>query len=229
MNSVRNEHHADVLLITIDRPARRNAMDFPTSHAVTATADLLDEDPALGAGIISGSGGRFCSGTYLKAFVEEGPPLRPRRGGLCGITERRSAKPLVAVWESFALGGGAELALACDLLTAGISTTFTFPEVRRGLMTDGDCIVRLSQAIPPRVPLGLLLTEDPTTEEGAHRYDLVYGVVRAAQSATRHSISSRASLRTRWSRSPARAGLCTPRSAGPRTSSGCCRRRLSTR
>lgn len=177
MESVRTERHGRVLLVVIDRPERRNAIDASTSRAVAAAVDLLDSDEDLRAGVITGAGGFFSAGMDLKAFIEEGPPLIEGRG-LCGITEQRPEKPLIAAVEGFALGGGAELALACDLLIVGASASFAFPEVQRGVIAGGGGgVVRLTQALPPRVALGLLLTGDPLNAEDAARHGLVHSVV----------------------------------------------------
>lgn len=171
-DTVRVERRDAVLMMTIDRPERRNAVDRAVSLALAAALDTLDADPTLRVGIVTGAGGSFCSGMDLKAFVEgERPELEGR--GFAGITERPPAKPVIAAVEGFALAGGCELALACDLIVAGDDAMFGLPEVSRGLVAGSGGLIRLRERIPPAIALEYALTGARMDAATAHRWGLV--------------------------------------------------------
>jgi enoyl-CoA hydratase len=130
---VLRERHAGVLTITINRPAQKNAMDHEAAVQLAAAVDLLDADPELSVGVLRGAGGVFSAGMDLKAFAKGEMPVIPGRGfgGLTGTTVR---KPLIAAVEGWALGGGFEMVLACDLIVAAQDARFGLPEVTRGLV-----------------------------------------------------------------------------------------------
>ncbi len=140
-----------LLLMRIARPSRRNAIDHRTAQLIDAALDRLDRDPELRVGVITGSAAGFSAGMDLKAFAAGEPMPFTDTRGFAGIVERPSAKPLVAAVERFALAGGLEIALACDLIVAGRSAIFGVPEVQRGLVAAGGGIRRL----PDRVPIGV--------------------------------------------------------------------------
>jgi enoyl-CoA hydratase len=125
------ERSGDVAVVTLNRPRARNAMNEAMANAVAEAMDALDADDSLSVGIITGAGGSFCSGMDLKAFLRGERPFVPGRG-FGGITERGPEKPLIATVEGYALAGGCELALACDLVVASREATFGIPEVKRG-------------------------------------------------------------------------------------------------
>ena len=133
---VHTEVRGGVLLIVLNRPEIKNAINTETAEAVAAALDRLDSDPALTCGVLTGAGGTFCAGMDLKAFLAGERPSVPVRG-FAGIVERPSDKPLVADVEGAAVAGGFEIALACDLVVAGESARFGLPEVRRGLVAAG--------------------------------------------------------------------------------------------
>lgn len=169
---VKVERDGAVQVITIERPERRNAVNRAVSLAIAAALDELDGDGDLRVGIITGSGGNFCSGMDLKDFVGgDRPELEGR--GFAGVTERPPVKPLIAAVEGFALAGGCELALACDLIVAAHGSTFGLPEVRRGLVAGSGGLVRLAQRIPPSIALELALTGEGFSAEDAYRWGLV--------------------------------------------------------
>ncbi len=170
--SVAVERRGAVLVLTIDRPAQRNAVNRAVSLAMAAALDDLDADPTLRVGIVTGAGGNFCSGMDLKAFVDgERPELEGR--GFAGVTERGSIKPLIAAVEGFALAGGCELALACDLIVAGEGAVFGLPEAARGLVAGSGGLVRLRERIPPAIALEYALTAKRMDAATAHRWGLV--------------------------------------------------------
>ncbi|MCX6462189.1 MAG: crotonase/enoyl-CoA hydratase family protein [Pseudonocardiales bacterium] len=169
---VRTERDGGLLVVTLDRPAARNAVDAATARGIADAMDLLDSDDALVVGILTGAGGTFCAGMDLKAFLRGEVPSVPGRG-FGGLTQAPPAKPLIAAVEGYALAGGCELALACDLVVAGETASFGLPEVRRGLVAGAGGLLRLPGRIPPAVAMEHALTGDPMTAADAHRWGLV--------------------------------------------------------
>ena len=166
------ELHGAILVIAINRPQQRNAVNQAVSLAIVAALDRLDADPALRVGIISGRGGSFCAGMDLKAFVDgERPEIEGR--GFAGVTEAPPKKPLIAAVEGFALAGGCELALACDLIVAARTAWFGLPEVTRGLVAGSGGLVRLPRRIPEAIALEYALTGERMDAATAHRWGLV--------------------------------------------------------
>jgi enoyl-CoA hydratase len=159
-------------VITLNRPAKRNAMDGAMARGLAAAVDTLDADPDLVVGVLTGAGGTFCAGMDLAAFLAGDLPDVPGRG-LGGITRTPPATPLIAAVEGYALAGGCELALACDLIVAAEDATFGLPEVTRGLFAGAGGLVRLPRRIPPAIALEHALTGDPLTAEDAARWGLV--------------------------------------------------------
>ncbi len=172
------ERRGAVQVITINRPEARNALNAAVAAGVAAAVDELDEDDTLWAGVLTGAGGTFSSGMDLKAFMRgETPGIEGR--GLCGITTTPPRKPLVAAVEGYALAGGFELLLACDLVVAGETASLGVPEVKRALVAAGGAAFLLSQRIPQALALELLLTGDPVTATRAAEMGLVNRVVPA--------------------------------------------------
>ncbi len=170
------DRHGAVLIITINRPEVRNAFDQETALGVAAAVDELDHDPKIVVGIITGAAGTFCSGMDLKAFLGSAPGERPSEipgRGFGGITEKPPLKPLIAAVEGYALAGGCELALACDLIVAAESATFGLPEVTRGLVAGSGGAIRLARRIPVQIALEYALTGAPMAALDAHRWGLV--------------------------------------------------------
>ena len=166
------ERHGAVLVISINRPERLNAVTREVSEGIAASIDLLDSDAELSVGILTGVGGSFCSGMDLKAFVDGQRPEIDGRG-LGGITETPPNKPLIAAVEGFAVAGGCELALACDLIVAAENARFGLPEVTRGLVAGSGGLVRLPQKIPRAIALEYALTGDQFDAPTAHHWGLV--------------------------------------------------------
>jgi enoyl-CoA hydratase/crotonobetainyl-CoA hydratase len=166
-----------VATITINRPERRNAVDLATAEALAAALDRLDADASVRVAILCGAGGTFCAGMDLKAFAETGQrPVTASRGGL-GMVRRPPLKPIIAAVRGYVLGGGLELALACDLIVASQNSTFGLPEVRRGLVATGGAAMHLVRQIPYHVALELLLTGEPIAAARAYEIGLVSRVV----------------------------------------------------
>jgi enoyl-CoA hydratase len=148
---------AGILVITLNRPEARNAVNNALARQVATALDELDGDPELKIGIIAGAGGTFCAGMDLKAFVR-GEHAYVKGRGFGGIVERPPAKPLIAAVEGYALAGGCEIALACDVIVASRTAAFGLPEVRRGLVASGGGLLRLPRRIPYHVAMEYSLT-----------------------------------------------------------------------
>lgn len=161
-----------VLTITINRPEARNAINQAVALGVGEALDELDRRADLSVGIISGAGGTFSSGMDLKAFVRGERPSLPGRG-LAGICESPPSKPMIAAVEGWALAGGFEIALACDLIVASSTARFGIPEVKRGLVAAAGGLVRLPRRLPPHVAMEMALTGDPISAEDGYRFGLV--------------------------------------------------------
>jgi enoyl-CoA hydratase len=177
------ERRGAVLVITINRPAVRNAINQSVSYGIAAALDELDDDDALGVGILTGAGGSFCSGMDLKAFASGERPEIPGRG-LGGLTEHAPRKPLIAAVEGFALAGGCEIVLACDLVVAASTARFGIPEVTRGLVAGAGGLVRLPRKIPRQIALQYALTGEHFTADDAHRWGLVNRVCAQGEALT---------------------------------------------
>jgi enoyl-CoA hydratase len=164
--------HGAVLVITIARPGQRNAVNRAVADGIAAALDRLDGDDGLRAGVLTGAGGYFCAGMDLKAFAAGERPHVPGRG-FAGLVERPPRKPLVAAVEGFALAGGMELALACDLVVAARGARFGLPEVTRGLVPAAGGLLRLPARVPRGAALELVLTGAPVSSERAYELGLV--------------------------------------------------------
>nr|WP_176592792.1 crotonase/enoyl-CoA hydratase family protein [Sphingobium sp. EM0848] len=161
-----------VLVVTINRPDARNAANKAVAEGIAAAADMLDGDDSLRVGVLTGAGGTFCSGMDLKAFVAGERPVVEGRG-FCGIVQRPPLKPLIAAVEGYALAGGFELAIACDLIVAASNSKFGIPEAKRGLVANAGGLLRLPRQIPPRIAKELALTGEFMGADRALHYGLV--------------------------------------------------------
>ncbi|MFJ3306376.1 crotonase/enoyl-CoA hydratase family protein [Streptomyces sp. NPDC086549] len=170
--AVHTEERDGIFVITIDRPQARNAIDGATARALAAAVDQLDARDDLVVGILTGAGGVFSAGMDLKAFAAGDTPIVSGRG-FAGITRAQIKTPLIAAVEGFALGGGTEMALACDMIVAARGATFGQTEVHYGIVPPEGGMVRLPERIPRNIALELLLTGDPLPAERAERLGLV--------------------------------------------------------
>ncbi|MEE1805697.1 crotonase/enoyl-CoA hydratase family protein [Streptomyces sp. BE133] len=171
-STVHTEQRDGIFVITIDRPMARNAIDGATAHALAAAVDELDTRDDLVVGILTGAGGVFSAGMDLKAFAAGDTPVVPGRG-FAGITRAQIKTPLIAAVEGYALGGGTEMALACDMIVAARDATFGQTEVHFGIVPPEGGMVRLPERIPRNIALELLLTGDPLPAERASELGLV--------------------------------------------------------
>jgi enoyl-CoA hydratase len=170
------ERNDGVMIITINRPEVRNAVNRAVSYGVCAAVDELDADDSLRVGILTGAGGTFCSGMDLKAFLR-GEVTRVEGRGILGIAQTPPRKPMIAAVEGYALAGGFEAVLACDLLVAANNAQFGLPEVRRGLAAAAGGLMRLPRAIPRHLAMEMALTGDPVGAEYLDRHGLVNRLV----------------------------------------------------
>lgn len=171
-NVVLHERREGVLTITINRPAQKNAVNHEVALQLASAVDLLDADPELSVGVLTGAGGTFSAGMDLKAFATGELPVLPGRG-FGGLTRAVVRKPLIAAVEGWALGGGFELVLACDLIVAADDARFGCPEVTWGLAPLEGGLVRLPRRIPYHVAVRVLLTGQPLPAAEAKQYGLV--------------------------------------------------------
>lgn len=163
-------------IITINRPAARNAIDREAALGMAAAIDEIENDPAIRVGILTGAGGTFCAGLDLKAFLR-GDVVKFPKGGFAGLAEAEIAKPMIAAIEGYALAGGFELALACDLIVASSEAKLGLPEVRRGLVARSGGMVRLPRQLPYRIAMELLLTGDLVPAPRLAAYGLLNRIV----------------------------------------------------
>jgi enoyl-CoA hydratase len=170
--AVLTERRERVLVITINRPEQRNAVNAAVASGIATALDELDADDELSVGIVTGAGGFFCAGMDLKAFVTGERPWAPGRG-FAGITQRAADKPLIAAIEGFAVAGGLEIALACDLIVAARGAKLGIPEVKRSLVAAGGGLLRLPRVLPRNIAYEMALTGDPITAEQGHGFGLV--------------------------------------------------------
>jgi enoyl-CoA hydratase len=173
---VLTEVRGNVLIVTLNRPEAKNAANKALAEGVAAAMDRLDSDNDLRVGIITGAGGTFCSGMDLKGFLAGETPHVPGKG-FAGLTEAPPAKPLIAAVDGYALAGGFEIALACDLIVANKDSKFGIPEVKRGLAAAAGGLVRLPRQIPQRLALELALTGEFVSAQRAYEMGLINRVV----------------------------------------------------
>jgi enoyl-CoA hydratase len=170
--AVLTERRGNVLLITLNRPEARNAVNLALAEGLAAALDELDSDRSLSVGILTGAGKGFSAGMDLKAFVSGERPWAGDRG-FAGIVQRGPAKPLIAAVEGFAVAGGFEVALACDLIVAGRDARLGIPEVKRSLVAAGGALLHLPNRIPYHVAMELALTGDPISAERGYELGVV--------------------------------------------------------
>jgi enoyl-CoA hydratase len=166
------ERRARTLVVTLNRPEQRNAIDQAVADGVAAALDELDGDDALSVGVLTANGRGFCAGMDLKAFVA-GADCTAGGRGFAGIVERPARKPLIAAVEGFAVAGGLEVALACDVIVAAEGAKLGLPEVKRALVATGGGLRRLPQRISFGLAMELALTGELITAERAHEAGLV--------------------------------------------------------
>jgi enoyl-CoA hydratase/carnithine racemase len=211
-----------VVLVTINRPEVRNALHLDAHLELDRAWRVYAEDDEAWVAILTGAGERaFCAGSDLKQAASGGGSPQPywltlKPGGFGGLTERFDlAKPVIAAVNGYALGGGFELAMSCDVIVAAEHARFGLPEVRVGFTASDGGIHRIVRQLPLKVAMGLLLTGRQITAEEAHRWGVVNEVVPAdglldAARAWAESILECAPLSVWASKEAAMAGLDLP-------------------
>lgn len=174
------EHIDGMVVVTINRPEQRNAVNRAVSYGVCAALDEMDHRPDLRIGILTGAGGNFCAGMDLKAFLR-GEVTRVKGRGILGIAMTPPRKPLIAAVEGYALAGGFESVLACDLVVAARNAQFGLPEVKRGLAAAAGGLMRLPRLIPQRIAMEVALTGDMIPAERLYQYGLINALVEPGQ------------------------------------------------
>ncbi|MEO7383893.1 MAG: crotonase/enoyl-CoA hydratase family protein [Novosphingobium sp.] len=161
-----------VLEVTINRADARNAMTKAAAEAIAAAMDRLEAEDDLRCAILTGAGGTFCSGMDLKGFLKGEMPVAGDRG-FAGLTAWTPKKPVIAAVDGYALAGGMELALACDMIVAGRGAKFGMPEAKRGMVAAGGGVVQLPRLLPRPLAMELALTGDPISAERAYDLGLI--------------------------------------------------------
>ncbi|MFG1923415.1 enoyl-CoA hydratase-related protein [Cryptosporangium sp. NPDC048952] len=169
METVRAEQRGRVLVVTIDREHKRNAIDRVTTRGIDDALNRLEDDDELWAGVLTSAGSVFSAGTDLK----DGTGGGTERGGEYGVIRRRRRKPLIAAVEGLALGGGFEIVLACDLVVASRTARFALPESRRGVIASCGALFRGPRALPLNVATELLITSAGLDAERGYTFGLV--------------------------------------------------------
>lgn len=160
-----------VLVLELDRPEARNAVDGETARALEAAVDRLEEDPSLWVAVLGARGPVFCAGADLRAIAEgRMAELSTERGGFAGFVARERRKPVIAAVDGAALAGGLELVLAADLVVASRSARFGLPEASRSLVAAAGGLFRLPRTIPPTVAMGVILAGDQL--DGARAFEV---------------------------------------------------------
>jgi enoyl-CoA hydratase len=158
-DAVLTEVDGGVAVITINRPEARNAVNGAVAQGIAGAIDELDARKDVSVYVLTGAGGTFSAGMDLKGFLTGDDPTKGGRG-FGGITERPPAKPIIAAVEGYALAGGFELALSCDMIVASSEAKFGLPEVKRGLVAGAGGLLRLPRRIPYHAALEVALTGD---------------------------------------------------------------------
>ncbi|MGW6035108.1 crotonase/enoyl-CoA hydratase family protein [Gordonia terrae] len=168
-----------VCTITINRPQAMNAVNSDVSTAVGSALRDFAADDDLRVAIITGAGRAFCAGADLKAVAAGRPFLSEAHPewGFAGVVQQFVDKPIIAAVNGFALGGGTEIVLACDLAVISSEATLGLPEVTRGLIAGAGGLLRMPDQIPPKVAAEAILTGQPLSAETALHWGLVNAVV----------------------------------------------------
>ncbi len=168
MDEILIERRGQVLVVTLNRPDALNAIDASLADSLLASFRELDADPDLAVGVVHGAGRGFSAGMDLKAFLTHGSPK-----SLEELVQVGARKPLVAAVEGFALAGGLEIVLTCDLIVAARGARFGIPEVKVGLFAAAGGLIRLPQRLSPAVATEMALTGAPIDAERAFELGLV--------------------------------------------------------
>lgn len=175
-SEVLTEVDGGVLIVTINRPDAKNAMNKAAAEGISAAMDRLESESDLRCAILTGAGGTFCSGMDLKGFLRgESPSIEGR--GFGGLSQWTPKKPIIAAVDGYALAGGMELALSCDLIVANSGAKFGIPEAKRGLAAAAGGLIKLPRQIPSRIAMELALTGDFIDAQRAYELGFINRIV----------------------------------------------------
>lgn len=175
---IRTERQGHVLIVTLDCPAKLNSLNAPACFELAAVWDQFEADDELWVAIVTGTGDRaFSAGHDLTDAPDE--PMPP--SGWAGMAERKFTKPLIAAVNGYALGGGFEIALVCDIVIASENASFALSEPLVGAVALGGGVQRLMKKMPPAIAMGILLTGKRMGAAEAHRWGVVTEVVPEGQ------------------------------------------------
>jgi enoyl-CoA hydratase/carnithine racemase len=168
-----------VALVTLNRPAQRNAVNGALARALDGYVQQIEADRSIRVAILYSSSERaFCAGADLGEIAAgRAHELSTEKGGFAGFAYAKHEKPWIAAVRGFALGGGLELSLACDMIVAGENASFGLPEVKRGIMAAAGGAYRLAQVIPRAVALEMVATGNPISATRGYALGLVNRVV----------------------------------------------------
>jgi enoyl-CoA hydratase/carnithine racemase len=169
------ERQGNIGVLTLNRPEALNAVNSDLAIAAGAALDEADQDPEIRVVVLTGAGRAFCAGADLKALAQ-GQRIDDREHpdwGFAGIVQHWVAKPVIAAVNGFAMGGGTEIVLACDLAVIDENASLGLPEVKRGLLAAAGGVIRLQRQIPFKVALETMLTGEPMSAARAYELGLV--------------------------------------------------------
>ncbi len=179
---VTSERVGRTLVIHLDRPESRNAVNGALAQGVEQAIDVLEEADDLWVGVLAARGPVFCAGADLKAVSRgKGAELSTQRGGFGGLVRRKRSKPLIAAVHSDAFAGGFELALACDMVVAAQGIHFGLPEVKRSLVALAGALIELPRLVGEKVALEVALTGEPVSAERMYQLGVVNRLVEAEE------------------------------------------------
>ncbi len=174
---INTEIQDGIMVITINRPQARNAINYEAAQQLGKALDNLDSNSDVVIGILTGADNTFCSGMDLKAFAKDGQRPYVDGKGFAGICERPPVKPIIAAVEGYALAGGCEIALACDLIVASSSAKFGLPEVKRGIVPGSGGMLRFPARVPYHIAMEAVLTGEMFPADRAAQFGLVNRLV----------------------------------------------------
>jgi enoyl-CoA hydratase len=193
-DAVRTEADGGIAVITINRPEARNAVNGEVAQGIAAAVDEFDSASDVRVIILTGAGGTFSAGMDLKGFLSGDSPVVEGRG-FAGITEQPPVKPVIAAVEGYALAGGFEIVLSCDLIVASETAKFGLPEVRRGLAAGAGGLLRLPRRVPYHLAMEIVLTGEYVPAERLHQAGLVSRLVSTGQAlAAARELAARVAL-----------------------------------
>jgi enoyl-CoA hydratase len=198
--AVLTEVRGRILFITLNRPDAANSINSALGEGLLAAGRMLDESDDLTVGVLTGTGRGFCAGMDLKAYTKEGDPR-----GIEEFVQHGTAKPLIAAIEGFAVAGGLEIALTCDLLVAARGAKLGVPEVKVGLFAGGGGLLRLPRQLPYALAMELALTGDLIPAERAYEHGLLArltepGEALSEATALAERIAANSPMGVRWSK-----------------------------